>query len=227
MADAVWNILNSVAVGGTVWLATILVLALLGELGLPFTCPVIESLLVFSGFQLVHGAVPAAALSLLLVAYAGRLIGSTSAYHLSERLGTGLLSRYGGWLRITPQRIEALRLRLSSYVVPTIILARFTPGLTVLTSFVCGVSRMRTRQFIRAVAGQLVAWEVAFLGAGALGGLAVRSFDPSTYPRAVVLIIVISILAGALGSYLIFHSTRRRGQSNRIVGGTSTTSHAR
>ncbi len=212
MADVVWNILNSFAVGGTIWLATVLVLALLGEMGLPFTCPVIESLLVFSGFQLTHGAVPAAVLPFLLVAYAGRLLGSTSAYHLSERVGVVLLERYGRWLRITPQRIEVIRSRLSNYVVQTIVLARFTPGLTVLTSFVCGVSKMRTAQFLKAVAGQLIVWEVAFLLAGALGGFAVRSIDPATYPRAMLLIITISISIGALGGYIVFHLTRRRVQ---------------
>ncbi|MBN1152082.1 MAG: hypothetical protein JXA58_02625 [Dehalococcoidia bacterium] len=226
MADAVWNILNSLAVGGAVWLATILVFALLGELGLPFTCPVIESLLVFTGFQIVHGGTFIAALPLLAVAYAGRLIGSLSAYRLSARIGTGLLLRYGQWVRVTPERIESLRIRLSTLVVPTIMLARFTPGLTVLTSFVSGVSRMRGGQFLKAVAGQLVAWETAFIAAGALGGLAVRSVDPTTYPRAIVLIIAISITAGALGSWLIFNCTRRRSQPPLAPGEPPTTARS-
>jgi hypothetical protein len=58
---------------------------------------------------------------------------------------------------------------------------------------------MRLSQFLKAVAGQLVIWEVAFLSAGALGGVAVRSFDPATYPKAVALTIGISISVGALG----------------------------
>ncbi len=213
MADAVWNVLNSFAVGGAIWLATVLALALLGELGLPFTCPVIESLLVFTGFHLVHGGVFAAVVPLLLVAYAGRLLGSGSAYHLSEKIGTELLLKYGGWIRVTPERIDQLQTRLSRFLVPTIILARFTPGLTVLTSFVCGVSTMRTRQFLKAVAGQLVIWEAAFLSAGALGGLAIRSIDPGVYPRAVMAIIVISISVGAVTSYLVYYFTRKRAEA--------------
>jgi len=85
------------AAGGALWLSVILVLALLGEMGLPFTtCPIIESLLVFTGFQLVHDAVFVAVLPFLAVAYAGRLIGSTSAYKLSERVGGRFVQRYGG-----------------------------------------------------------------------------------------------------------------------------------
>jgi len=143
------------------------------------------------------------------------------------RVGTELLLRYGRWIRVTPQRIEQLRSRLSGFVVPTIILARFTPGLTVLTSFACGVSNMRTRQFLKAVASQLVVWEVAFLTAGALGGLAVRSIDPSAYPRAVILIIGISISLGAIGSYVLYQMTRRRTKMRGRLARTATTSHAR
>lgn len=210
VADALWDLLSSLAVGGTVWLAAILVLALLGELGLPFTCPVIESLLVFTGFQLVHGGVLTAVAPFLAVAYAGRLLGSTSAYQLSARFGPDLLQRHARWLRITPERVVRLRLRLSSFVTPTIVLARFTPGLTVLTSIVCGISNMKMGQFLKAVAGQLVAWELAFLAAGTLGGLAVRSIDPSTYPKAVAITIGISISVAALGAYAIFNYARRK-----------------
>ena len=225
MADAIWSILNSLAVGGTIWLAAILVLALLGELGLPFTCPIVESLLVFTGFQLAHGGLFVAVVPFLAVAYAGRFLGSTSAYYLSARVGTDLLQRHRRWIRVTPERIEQLRGRLSGLVVPTIILARFTPGLTVLTSFVCGVSNMRAGQFLKAVAGQLVVWEIAFLAAGALGGLAVRSIDPSSYPSAVLLIIGISITVGALGGYVLFHATRNRTQVRAPLNRTTTTSH--
>ncbi|MBE9505307.1 MAG: hypothetical protein IMY84_00695 [Chloroflexi bacterium] len=209
MAEAVWEVLDSVAAGGALWLSVILVLALLGEMGLPFTCPIIESLLVFTGFQLVHGALLVAVLPFLAVAYAGRLIGSTSAYKLSERVGGRFMQRFGPRLHVTPERVMMLKERLSNVLVPTIFLARFTPGLTVLTSFVCGMSRVGRRPFLRAVTGQLLAWEVAFLLAGALGGLASRSIDPSSYPKAIAFIIGISLSIGAVGGYLVFHKARR------------------
>jgi len=227
VADAVWSVLNSLAVGGAIWLGTILLLALLGELGLPFTCPIIESLLVFTGFQLVHGTLLVAVLPFLAVAYGGRLLGSTSAYQLSARVGTDLLQRHNRWIRVTPQRIEQLRTRLSSLVVPTIMLARFTPGLTVLTSFVCGVSAMRPKQFVGAVAAQLVVWEMVFIAAGALGGVAFRSMDPATYPKAVILIICISIPMGAIGAYILFNSTRRRTRVQDTSPQATTTSRVR
>ncbi len=227
MAEAVWEILDSVAAGGALWLSVILVLALLGEMGLPFTCPVIESLLVFTGFQLFHGALFVAVLPFLAAAYAGRLIGSTSAYQLSERLGVSFMRRFGARLHATPERVATLAERLSSVLVPTIFLARFTPGFTVLTSFVCGVSRVGKRPFLRAVTGQLLAWEVVFLLAGALGGIASRSIDPSSYPKAIALIIIISLSAGAVGGYLIFHKVRRYPRPGNPTSPYTTTSHVR
>ena len=207
------------------WLAVVVILALLGELGLPFTCPIIESLLVFTGFQLMHGTVFASAVPFLIAAYVGRLVGSTSAYYLSERVGKDLLMRHGKLFRVTPDRIEQLRARLSGMMIPTIFLARFTPGLTVLTSFVCGISKMRSGQFLKAVTGQLVAWEVAFLAAGALGGVAIRSIDSSTYPKAIALIIGISLSMGLIGGYVILQVTRRRAQTRHPLRDTTTASH--
>lgn len=225
MAETIWGVLNSFAIGGAVWLAIIVVLALLGELGLPFTCPIIEGLLVFTGFQLVHGTLLSSVAPFLIAAYAGRLAGSMSAYHVSERWGTNLLMRHGRLIRVTPDRIEELCVRLSGMMIPAIILARFTPGLTVLTSFVSGISKMRSGQFLKAVAGQLVAWEVAFLVAGAIGGAAIRSIEPATYSRAIALIIGISLSVGIVGGYLVLQFTRRRTQIKSPLRGTTTVSH--
>ena len=128
VAETIWDLLNSFAAGGAIWLATVAALALLGELGLPFTCPIIESLLVFTGFQLMHGTQLSSVAPFLLAAYAGRIAGSISAYYVSERFGTRLLQRHGTLIRVTPDTIEQLRVRLSGMMIPTIILARFTPG---------------------------------------------------------------------------------------------------
>jgi len=210
MAETIWSLLDSIADGGATWLLVILALAFLGEIGLPLTCPLLESVLIFTGFQLVHGALSAASLPFLIVAYTGRLLGSTSAYQLSLNAGTRLIERWGAPLRVTPERMQILRERLATVLVPTIILARFTPGFSIATSFLCGTLRISRRQFRHAVAGQLLIWEAAFIAAGALGGLASRSIDPSAYPRVLPLIIAVAISAGALGAYVVFHKTRIR-----------------
>ena len=210
MCETLWTLLDAAAAGGAIWLLAVLVLAVLGEMGLPFTSPVLESVLIFMGFQLAHGALAVASLPFLAVAYTGRLLGSASAYQLSMVAGARILERWGGRFRLTPHRVHVLKARLSSVLIPTIVLARFTPGLTILTSFICGVSRISRRQFQRAVAGQILMWEVAFIAAGALGGVASRSVDPTTYPRVLTAVIGLAISLGAVGAYLAFHKTRVR-----------------
>ena len=216
MLETIWQILDSVAAGGVLWLSVVLLLAILGEMGLPFTCPILESLLIFTGFQLFHGTLFVATLPFIATAYVGRLLGSVSLYHISGAVGPTVLDRYGPRIRVTPERVAMLKGRLSSVLIPTIIAARFSPGFTVLTSFVCGATRINKRQFLRAVLGQLVAWESAFILVGVLGAVASRSLDPSTQPLTLIIIIAISLSIGALGGYIIFNRLRNTRDTGSI-----------
>ena len=226
MAEWVWNLLDSASSSGTIWLTIVLVLALLGELGLPFTCPVLEGLLVFTGFQLAHGSPFLAVTPFLLVALAGRFLGATSAYEGSARVGTTVMARYGERLRLTPERIALVRDNLAQLVVPTVVLARFTPGFTVLTSFLCGVSRVERKSFLGAVLGQILAWEAAFMTAGAIGGAASRSIDPSSYPVIVAIIIGATLSLSVIVGYVVLRRALQRGPSTRTTVKTVHVTHA-
>jgi membrane protein DedA with SNARE-associated domain len=208
VAQAIWDVLDSVATGGILWLSFILVLAFLGELGLPFTAPVLESLLVYTGFRMAGGAALIVSAPFLAFAFVGRLIGSHSAYQLSRRLGLPLIERFGHRLGVTPRRVATLKHRLTGVLTPTIILARFTPGFSVLTTIVCGASRVRRGQFVAAVIGQLFVWEAAFLGAGAVAGLASRSLSPDTYPHVLIVTICIAITLGTVAGYVVFQRVK-------------------
>ncbi len=227
VTEWVWGLLNSAASDGAVWLSVVFILALLGELGLPFTCPVIEGLLVFTGFQLAHGSPFLPMVPFLAVAFAGRFLGSSSAYEASSRVGVTIMTRYGRRLNLTPERVSLLRDNLAHLVVPTVVLARFTPGFTVLTSFLCGVSRVDRKRFIAAVAGQILAWEAAFMTAGALGGAASRSIDPSSYPRILAIIIGVAIGVSVLVGYVVLRKALQRTASPRAPKTSPGVSHAR
>jgi len=208
VTQTVWQILDSVAAGGALWLSVVLLLAVLGEMGLPFSCIVIESLFIFTGFELLHGAPFTATLPLLGTAYAGRLVGSASLYRFSGGVGSSIIGRFGPRIGITPESVAMLKDRLSRVLVPTIITARFIPGLTILTSFVCGATRVGRRKFVTAVLLQLIAWEAIFLVAGALGAVASRSLDPSTYPLTIAIIIAIVLSIATTSGYIILHKLR-------------------
>jgi len=85
-------------------------LAMLGEMGLLGTCPILEGLLVFTGFQIALGAYVVASIPFLVIACAGRLCGFTSAYWISSPLGDTIIDKFGRHIQIyqgTPRVGEA------------------------------------------------------------------------------------------------------------------------
>ncbi|PJB49559.1 MAG: hypothetical protein CO103_04995, partial [Chloroflexi bacterium CG_4_9_14_3_um_filter_45_9] len=95
MWDNIWQILSMVATGGLLWLGIIFLLAMFGELGLPITCPILESLLILTGFQIARTGYIVASIPFLAVTCAGRLCGSSFAYRLSFSLGSTLMNKVG------------------------------------------------------------------------------------------------------------------------------------
>ncbi|MBN1856224.1 MAG: hypothetical protein JW846_04650 [Dehalococcoidia bacterium] len=209
MAQTVWQVLDSVAAGGALWLSVVFVLAVLGEIGLPFTCIIIETLFIFTGFELIHGASLVAALPLLATAGAGRLLGSTFFYRFSGGFGTSIIGRFGPRIGVTPKSVAMLTDRLARLLLPTIVIVRFIPGFTILPSFICGATAVGRRKFATAILAHIAIWEAAFIMAGTLGALASRSLDPSTYPLTLAIIIAIVLTIATANGYVILHRLHR------------------
>ena len=196
MLTELLEILNTLTTGSALWNGVIFLLAALGELGLPATCPILESLLIFTGFQITHHEEILAAIPFLLIAFAGRLCGATALYWISFRMGDTIVNKFGGRIGITQERIEQAKHKMKSFTIPAIIVARFTPGLNILSSVVCGISRIDFRKFLVAVIIQLIIWETIFLSIGAIGS---RLSDSQDAEFAVVLTLIwigIAITAG-------------------------------
>ncbi len=202
MLANLFGILDTVTTGSLFWVGIIFLLAFLGELGFPVTCPVLESLLIFTGFQVTHGEPLFTVLPFLAITFIGRLCGATAAYWLSYRLGGTIISRFGNRFRITPERLEQVTQKLKSFTLPAIIVARFTPGFNVASSIACGVARISYRHFLIAVVIHLLAWEAIFLAFGALGGKVSKSFTPESSVIMVLIWIAIALTAGAIVAYL-------------------------
>jgi membrane protein DedA with SNARE-associated domain len=211
MLGNIWQILGMVTAGGLLWLSIIFFLAMLGEMGLPVTCPVLESLLIFTGFQVAHGAYFVASLPFLAIAGTGRLCGSTSTYWLSSSLGSTIVDKFGRHIRITRERLDWVRQKLGSFTLSTIITARFLPGFTIASSIACGVSRIHYKNFFTAVTLHVLAWEAIFLTMGALGGRVSKSFSPESYPTLLVVWIVVAIIIAAAVGYFLSRRIRSKG----------------
>ncbi len=208
MWDSIWQILGMLTAGSLLWLGIIFVLAVLMEVGLPATSPIFEALLIFTGFQVVNSGYIVAALPFLAVAMAGRICGSVASYRLSSSLGNRVINRIGKRIRITEERIDLVKRRLGTLAVPSIIVARFTPGLGLVSNIASGVSRIGYKRFLTAVLIHILAWEAIFLALGALGGKVSKSFNPELYPTVLVIWIVIMVIAGIAVSYFAFRRIR-------------------
>jgi len=197
-----------VTAGSLLWLGIIFVLAVLMEVGLPITSPIFEGLLIFTGFQVVDTGYIAAALPFLAVAMVGRLCGSMVSYRLSSSLGNKVINRIGKHIRVTQERIDLVKQRLGTLAIPSIIVARFTPGFGLISNIASGISRISYRRFLTAVLIHVLAWEAIFLALGALGGKVSKSFNPQLYPTVLVVWIVVMVVVGIAVSYFAFRRIR-------------------
>src|SRR4030042_2391532 len=204
MWNNIWQILDMVTAGGLLWLGIIFVLAVLLEVGLPVTSPIFEGLLIFTGFEVVRTGYIAAALPFLAVAMVGRLCGSMASYRLSSSLGNTVINRIGKHIRVTQERIDLVKQRLGTLAIPSIIVARFTPGLGVVSNIASGISRISYKRFLTAVLIHVLAWEAIFLALGALGGKVSKSFNPQIYPTVLLVWIVVMVIVGIVVSYFVF-----------------------
>ena len=211
MWSTVWQTLDAMTTGSLLSLGLVFSLAIFGEAGLPATSPILESLLIFTGFQIAHGGHVAASIPFLTVTYAGRLCGATSTYWLSAILGSRIIDRFGRYIRITQRRLAQITQRIGTSAIPIIIIvARFTPGLSVASSIACGLSKIRYKKFLASVGIHTLAWEMIFLALGTLGGKVSESFNPQSEHALLAIWIAIVITAAAGAGYLFLRRPSNR-----------------
>jgi len=209
MWQDVVQILGTVTAGSLLGLAIIFLLAMVTEMGLP-TYPVVEGLIVFAGFQIVHGTGSTSSLvPFLIVAPVGRLCGSTSTYWFSHSFGDRLVGKFGQRIRITRERLEKTRQKITRFALPNLIMARLTPGLGVLASVTYGTTRIRFRYFFIGVLIQLLIWEGIYLTLGAFGGGLSKLLAPEFRPLFITALVIAVVGIGTVAWYFFFRQTRK------------------
>jgi membrane protein DedA with SNARE-associated domain len=131
-----------------------------------------------------------------------------ASYRLSSSLGNTVINRIGKHIRVTQERIDLVKQRLGTLAIPSIIVARFTPGFGLVSNIASGISRISHKRFLTAVLIHVLAWEAIFLALGALGGKVSKSFNPQFYPTVLVVWIVVMVIVGIVVSYFVFRRIR-------------------
>ncbi|KEO83112.1 DedA family protein [Tumebacillus flagellatus] len=136
-----------------------------GIVGLPVPD---EILLTFSGFLVSVGRFRFA--WVLLVAFAGSVVGMSISFWIGHRFGLPLLETYGRKIHITPERLHSVERwfnRFGKFAVPV---GYFIPGVRHLTAYFTGISKWPYSTFLLYAALGGLLWSSTFLTIGVFVG---------------------------------------------------------
>ncbi len=192
-------------------LAAVFVIMLVKAIGVPIPIPA-DALMLATSARVATGrmALPAAFVALLVALLAGGLVQFT----LVRGAGRGLLTRYGHYLGITPERLGVAAQRMQTGGVVGIGVAVLTPGVRSIAVIACGLAGIPVRLF----APGLLLGSGLFLALhfflGYVGGSLLATVS-TAIPLPVVALIVVALLAAGFG---VWYAIRRRQRPQASVG---------
>lgn len=124
-------------------LAGLLAGVFIEAMGLPFPGGI---MVIITGFLVNQGRLGFS--SALLVTLSGYTAGSLTAYLIGRNLGQPFFVRCGKLLHVSPDRFKQTQIWLDRSAPAFIILGRFLPGLSNLTPYMAGVSRIGIGYFL-------------------------------------------------------------------------------
>src|SRR5438105_5125705 len=124
------------------------VFLLIEEAGVPVPVPG-DVLMLVLGVHARQGIVPL--WQAIGATWLGTMIGSSALYFASRMAGRGLVYRYGRFIRLTPERLDAAEQWLKQHGSRAVFLGRLVPGLRIVTAVACGVFDVPFRVFFPAM----------------------------------------------------------------------------
>ncbi len=121
----------------------IFVFVILGNLGVPVPE---ESILALAGYLVWQGDLRLP--FVLLVGILSAIAGDNLGYWLGRRYGQAAVARYGRWVLLTPERIDATRRFVTRYGAVGVFAARFIAGLRFMAGPLAGSTGLRPLAFV-------------------------------------------------------------------------------
>lgn len=103
------------------------------------------------------------------------LSGSTILFSLSHRFGHMLLTKYGKYVKITPEKVTKIEKWFTKHGGKTIVIGRLIPGLRIVTPIVAGTFELRYKTFWLYTALSAFIWANIYFVIGKLFGSLVLS----------------------------------------------------
>jgi membrane protein DedA with SNARE-associated domain len=132
-----------------------------GIIGLPVPD---ETILVFAGYLVFKGYFQP--LPTFASAFLGACCGITVSYYLGRSAGVYLLSRYGTWLHLPPEKLNQAHIWFQRLGKWTLFFGYFIMGVRHLTALVAGSSRLQFRVFALFAYSGVLLWTLSFMGVG-------------------------------------------------------------
>jgi membrane protein DedA with SNARE-associated domain len=172
------------------------------ELGVPSPLPG-DVLMIVAGVGVRQGRYSLA--TVLLVQQLATLAGTTGLYYLSRRFGRALVTRYGRFLHLGPERLARAEAAIQRSGWRAIFVGRLIPGLRIVTPLAAGVLGVPFRVFLPSLAVSAFLYLLAYTLLGMLIG-----------PAAVTFLERVSLPTGALvslgGLAVVVYLARRLNQ---------------
>lgn len=121
----------------------IFVVVILGNAGLPIPE---ETMLILAGYLVWEGRLQLPIV--LAVGIVSAILGDNLGYWFGRELGRRAIERYGHWVFVTAERVDATQRIVARYGPMAVFGARFVPGLRFLAGPVAGITGLRPLPFI-------------------------------------------------------------------------------
>lgn len=137
MKELIMTYLTTLGLGG------LLAGTFIEAMGLPFPGGI---MIILAGFLVNQGRMDF--FEALITAVAGYTVGSVAAYYIGRNLGRPFFFKLGRFLRIGPDKLQKPQNWLDRSAPAFIIFGRFFPGISNLTPYMVGMSRVKLGYFL-------------------------------------------------------------------------------
>lgn len=172
-------------------------------LGAPFPA---ETTLTLCGIEWAHGNFSFA--PLWISAALGNIVGSSISYAIGKSFGYRIITKYGKFVRMPPERFERLQGRVSRYRYAVVFFGKFVSGVRVITPLVAGMDRMSFIRFTTLNSLSALCWSCFFIFEGRYFSKLWTSVHPLQHP--VGFVVLATLVTTATSAHLISKHRRRK-----------------
>ncbi len=130
----------------------------------------------------------------LVVAFAGAILGDNFSFWVGHRYGFGLLRRYGPKVHLNERRVKFVQYLYLRYGKPIVFIGRFVMLLRAWESFLAGANDMPWRKFAPVNAAAILVWDCVWgLGAWGLGQTTTTVLEAAGVGIFVLVIIILIV----------------------------------